>query len=131
MWYTRFMDKHFSIKNVSELTGLSPSNIRYYESEGLITGVNRDTNGIRRFTEKEIEWIRFLGKLKDMEMPIAQMKQYAIWREQGDDTIKDRVNILEQHKQFIIQKIDRLFNNIRLLDDKIEIYKNMEGIKHE
>ncbi len=125
------MAKYFSIKDVSQLTGLSPSNIRYYESEGLIGNVERDATGIRRFSENEIEWIKFLGKLKEMEMPIAQMKNYAVLRAQGDSTIQERIQILEQHKQSVLLKIDKLLNNVRLLDDKIEIYNNREENKND
>ncbi len=125
------MDKYFSIKEVSTLTGLSPSNIRYYESEGLIQRIHRDDNGIRRFSKQEIEWIQFLGKMKDMEMPIVQMKQYATLRSQGNTTIKDRMNILEQHKQYILLKINKLYENINLLDHKLEIYKQMEEKTNE
>ncbi len=125
------MDKYFSIKDVSKLTGLSPSNIRYYESEGLINNIDRDANGVRRFSEKEIEWIQFLGKLKEMGMPIAQMKRYAVLRAQGDSTIKDRIQILEQHKRFVLQKMDSLKNDVRLLEDKINIYNKMEEINNE
>ena len=71
------MDKYYSIKEVSKRTGLSPSNIRYYESEGLIQEIDRDKNGNRRFGEKEIEWIEFLGKMREMKMPIAQIKAYS------------------------------------------------------
>ncbi len=125
------MDKNFTIKQVSELTGLSASNIRYYESEGLIRGVERDAHGNRRFSQKEIEWIQFLGKLKDMEMPIAQMKHYAQLRADGDCTIKDRAQLLELHKQLLFKKIDRLIEDVRLLEDKIEVYKKMEEQNRE
>ncbi len=125
------MDKRFSIKEASQLTGLSPSNIRYYESEGLIDNIGRDAMGIRRFTAQEIEWIKFLGKLKSMEMPISQMKQYAALRAQGPGTIQARMHLLQQHKQVVLEKIDRLRNNVRLLEDKIEIYKQMEETNHE
>ena len=120
------MDKYFYIREVAQITGLSPSNIRYYESEGLIHSVDRDVNGIRRFNEKEIEWIQFLGKMKELEMPIVQMKQYAILRAQGVSTIKERRNILALHKQYVLQKISKLQENIHLLDNKIEIYRQME-----
>ncbi len=120
------MDKYFSIKEVSELTGLSPSNIRYYESEGLIDPIDRDKSGNRRFSQKEIEWITFLAKLKEMEMPIDNMKQYALLRAQGDCTIADRVKLLEQHKQLILDKMDRLMKNVYLLNEKIDVYKKME-----
>ncbi len=120
------MDKHFAIKQVSALTGLSPSNIRYYESEGLIQRIDRDDNGIRRFNEQEVEWIKFLGKMKDMDMPIVQMKQYAALRLQGNATLKARKNILEQHKQYLLLRIGKLYENIDLLDNKLEIYRQME-----
>lgn len=120
------MDKHFSIKEVSARTGLSPSNIRYYEREGLIQAINRDNNGIRWFNEKEIEWIQFLGKMKNMDMPIAQMKQYAALRLEGNTSIRDRMDILEQHRKHLLLKIDNLFEDIELLDNKLEIYKQME-----
>lgn len=120
------MDKYFSIKEVSTLTGLSPSNIRYYESEGLIQTIDRDNNGIRRFNQKEIEWIQFLGKMKNMEMPIVQMKQYAALRLEGNTTIRDRMDILEQHRKYLLLKIDNLYENIELLNNKLEIYKQME-----
>lgn len=121
-----FMDKRLSIKDVSALTGLSPSNIRYYESEGLIQAIDRDENGIRRFNQKEIEWIKFLGKMKDMEMPIVQMKQYAALRLLGNTTIRDRMEILDQHKKYLMLKINKLYENIELLDTKLEIYRKME-----
>lgn len=120
------MDKYFSIKEVSTLTGLSPSNICYDESEGLIQAIDRDNNGIRRFNQKEIEWIQFLGKMKNMEMPIVQMKQYAALRLEGNTTIRDRMDILEQHRKYLLLKIDNLYENIELLNNKLEIYKQME-----
>ncbi len=125
------MDKNYFIKETSRLTGLSPSNIRYYEREGLINNIERDTNGIRRFSEKELEWIRFLGKLKEMEMPIGQMKQYTLLRAQGNSTIVERAQILEQHKQFILRKMDRLQKSVQLLENKIEVYKKMEKTNNE
>lgn len=65
-----------------------------------------------------------------MEMPIAQMKQYAQLRAQGDYTIRNRAQLLEQHKQLILEKIDRLLEDVHLLEDKMEVYKKMEEMNH-
>lgn len=61
-----------------------------------------------------------------MEMPIVQMKQYAALRLQGNTTIRDRMDILEQHRKYLLLKIDKLYENIELLDNKLEIYRQME-----
>ncbi len=125
------MEKILSIKDVSHLTGISPSNIRYYEMQGLIRNINRDVNGVRRFSEKDIEWIQFLARLKRMEMPITQMKKYADLRAQGDSTLKRRLEILIEHKKLLLQKMDRLLMDINLLDGKIEFYNKLEEINNE
>lgn len=125
------MTKNYSIKEVAQLAGLSASNIRYYESEGLIQKICRNHAGIRVFNEQDISWIQFLAKLKDMAMPIAKMKQYAILREQGQSTIAERMELLEQHKLRMLAKINIFQENITLLDNKIELYKQLENKKNE
>lgn len=37
----------YKIKEVSEITNISQSKIRYYEKEGLLPGFKRDKNNIR------------------------------------------------------------------------------------
>ena len=120
------MEKYYLIKDVSKITGLAPSNIRYYESINLIRTVKRNQSGIRYFTNKDITWIEFLRKLKDMEMPISQMKVYGRLREEGSSTIDQRIKILEDHKVFIKNKIKKLYINMALLEDKINRYEAMK-----
>lgn len=121
------MEKRFSIKTVSEQTGLSSSAIRYYETEGLIKAIYRTHAGVRQFTERDVEWIRFLARLREMEMPITQMKEYAALREQGDSTVDQRIELLSRHKSAMLAKIEHLRSNIGVLDTKIAIYQHMKG----
>lgn len=120
------MTKTYSIKEVSQRTGLSRSNIRYYEKEGLIPTVNRDKNAIRQYTEDDIAWIDFLSKLKNMEMPISEMKKYAKLRVQGASTIHERKNILINHQERLSEKEKNILKNKNLLTEKIKIYEGME-----
>ena len=120
------MEKNFYIKQVSELTGLSASNIRYYEKEGLIKGIVRNEVGERIFTQAEIDWILFLKRLKDMEVPIVQMREYANLREQGNSTASARKKILEEHRKIMLSRIILMKEQIHLLDDKIIYYENLE-----
>ncbi len=121
------MEKNFYIKQASETTGLSASNIRYYEKEGLIKNLARNEVGERIFTDAEIDWILFLKKLRDMDVPIAKMREYANLREQGNPTATARKKILEEHRKIMLEKIVLINEQIKLLDDKIIYYETLEN----
>ena len=121
------MEKNFYIKQASETTGLSASNIRYYEKEGLIKNLARNEVGERIFTDAEIDWILFLKKLRDMDVPIAKMREYANLREQGNPTATARKKILEEHRKIMFEKIVLINEQIKLLDDKIIYYETLEN----
>ncbi len=46
------MEKFYSMKEVSEITGLSYDTLKYYSNEGLVPDVKRDRNNYRIFDEK-------------------------------------------------------------------------------
>ena len=121
------MEKNLYIKQASETTGLSASNIRYYEKEGLIKNLARNEVGERIFTDAEIDWILFLKKLRDMDVPIAKMREYANLREQGNRTATARKKILEEHRKIMFEKIVLINEQIKLLDDKIIYYETLEN----
>mgnify|MGYP003592999553 FL=1 len=121
------MEKNLYIKQASETTGLSAPNIRYYEKEGLIKNLARNEVGERIFTDAEIDWILFLKKLRDMDVPIAKMREYANLREQGNPTATARKKILEEHRKIMFEKIVLINEQIKLLDDKIIYYETLEN----
>ena len=51
-----------TIKEVSERTGISIDNLRYYERIGLIPPIPRNKSGIRDYDEIAIHWITFVLK---------------------------------------------------------------------
>lgn len=120
------MNQYYLIKQVSEIIGLPASNIRYYEKEGLIKNIARNAAGVRTFTQQDIKWIEFLKRLKDMEVPISKMKEYADLREQGDITARQRKELLQAHRNILLKKIERLNSEVKLLDDKINHYQILE-----
>lgn len=110
------------IGKFSEVTGISAYTLRFYEKKGLIR-VKRDEAGRRNYEESEIEWVRFLQKLKDTGMRLRDMKRYSDLRYQGDDTIKDRMEILREHRAFVIEEQKRWSEYLENLEEKIEIYQ--------
>ncbi|UUZ81239.1 MerR family transcriptional regulator [Paenibacillus sp. P26] len=66
-----------SIKEVTEITGISASALRYYESEGLLPYVKRDESGKRIYDQEDLEWIHFTTALRATGMPVAQIQEYV------------------------------------------------------
>ena len=50
----------YTIGEVAEMMGVTPSTLRYYDQEGLFPKVNR-VNGIRVFEDKDFTWLRVLN----------------------------------------------------------------------
>lgn len=80
----------FTIKEISTITNVSASTLRYYENEGLLPVIKRDNNGNRLYTEDNIEWINLLLALRLTGMPIKEIKKYIELYYQGSSTLNDR-----------------------------------------
>jgi putative merR family transcriptional regulator len=51
--------EHYSIKQVSEMSGLPPSTLRYYESIGIIPVISRDSSSKQRvYSEDDLGFIK-------------------------------------------------------------------------
>jgi DNA-binding transcriptional MerR regulator len=121
------MENIFSSQQVSKMTGLSIHTLRYYERIGLISGVNRDANGYRQYSESDITWLEFLIRLRVMGMPISDMKQYTDLRSQGSSTATERRELLEIYQNKVINQMKELKKTLTKIEDKISYFKSLEA----
>ena len=63
-----------TIKEVEEKTGLTRSNIRFYEKEKLIEPTRNDKNGYRDYSEKDVENIKKIAYLRTLEISIEDIR---------------------------------------------------------
>lgn len=75
-----------NISKISQLLSISYDTLRYYEKIGLIKNINRDKSGNRDYSEQDLNWIRFLLRLKKIRMPIEKIKIYADLTERAEFT---------------------------------------------
>jgi DNA-binding transcriptional MerR regulator len=120
------IENGMTIRQAAGETGLSAHTLRYYERIGLIAPVDRAPNGHRRYTEDDVGWIGFLNKLRATGMPIAKMKQYADLQRQGDDTLAERLALLEEHRREVKKRIQELEDNLAVIEYKIEYYSGVQ-----
>jgi DNA-binding transcriptional MerR regulator len=116
----------FSIGQVAEKTGLSSYTLRYYETMGLLPGVERAENGHRRYSQGDVEWIQFLLCLRATNMPIADMQTFTEMTRQGDHTIPARRALLDQHRERVLAQIAELQRVLEHVEGKIRYYAEVE-----
>ncbi|QQE81449.1 MerR family transcriptional regulator [Alicyclobacillus sp. SO9] len=120
------MDTTFTIQQVAKITGLSVHTLRYYERIGLLAPVDRLDSGYRCYSNKDIEWIEFLNRLRFTGMSIRKMQQFAALLRQGNETIHERRGMIEQHEQDLRAHMAQLEENLKYIEYKIRLYKKME-----
>jgi len=107
-------------------TGVSLDTLRYYESEGLLTGVARAANGHRRYSADDVFWVEVLRCLRETGMTIEQLRHYCNLGEQGVITEPERKQILLDHRQQIERQVADLQRAIELVDHKLSHYADTE-----
>jgi len=108
---------------MADKTGVNIDTLRYYEREGLINTVERASSGHRRYSADDVSWVEVLRCLRDTGMSIEQLRQYCDLGEQGDHTQPERMALLVQHKDIVLDQIAQLQQSIKLIDHKIDFYK--------
>lgn len=111
-----------TIGEIAEKTNLPESTLRYYEKKGLIR-VPRDKNGRRNYEESDIEWIKFIRRLKDTGMIIKDIQEYSALRYCGNSTMPERLEILQVHRQYVLEQQQKWKEYLENLDTKIDFYK--------
>ncbi|WP_429844694.1 MerR family transcriptional regulator [Brevibacillus sp. FIR094] len=113
----------YTIGEVAQLLGISTHTLRYYEKEKIIIP-DRNESGDRRYNDSHIRWLQFVIKLKETQMPISKIKQYASLFLEGEHTTLARLSLLEEHKRYIEQQIKTLNDVDDMLERKIVAYKD-------
>lgn len=110
------------MKEVCEKFDLTPDTIRYYEKIGLIGEVPRDKNGYRVFLEKNLNEIYFSKVMRGAGILVKELVEYVKLVQIGEETIKERKNILLDERENIQKNIEELQMTLSILDRKIKNY---------
>lgn len=119
----------YSTKQASELVGLTPSALRYYDKEGLLPNLKRTAAGVRVFSDEDIQWIGLICCLKSSGMPIEEIKHFMQLCLQGEKTCEERRAALEKHRERILHQMDFLKDCLGTVNYKIDHYREI-GIFH-
>jgi len=112
----------YSIGEISEMFHLPIPTLRFYDKEGLLLDLERDSSGIRKFNDKTIEALRVIECLKKSGMQIKEIKEFMHWCSLGDKTIAKRKNMFLNQKENIEQEIKELEKALNMIKYKCWYY---------
>ncbi|MGQ4517212.1 MerR family transcriptional regulator [Streptomyces sp. DW26H14] len=115
-------EDQYTISEVAVLTGLTAHTLRWYERIGLMPHVDRSHTGQRRFSNRDLDWLDFVGKLRLTGMPVADMVRYAELVREGDATFHQRQELLASTRRDVLARIAELQDTVAVLDYKIAFY---------
>ncbi|MFF7485241.1 MerR family transcriptional regulator [Streptomyces luteogriseus] len=115
-------DDQYTISEVVAFTGLTAHTLRWYERIGLMPHVDRSHTGQRRYTNRDLDWLDLVGKLRLTGMPVADMVRYAELVREGDHTYGERFELLQTTREDVLARIDELRGTLAVLDRKISFY---------
>lgn len=115
------------ISEVASHSGLSIHTLRFYEKEGLLTNISRNDSGRRVYSELDLIWIQWIQRLKSTGMSLEDIKKFSVLRSSGDSSITDRKNMLIAHAKKLKTDIQRLKDELDIVEYKVEAYQQKEN----
>lgn len=120
-----------TITEVSKKLDISADTLRYYERIGLIPPVNRNSSGVRDYTEEDYNWVHFIKCMRGAGLSIEVLVEYVTMFQRGNSTIKARKELLIEQRSQLDQKIKEMQQTLKRLDKKIDGYEERVLVKEE
>lgn len=114
--------KGYSIGEVVKQTGLSAHTLRYYEKEGLLPFVTKNSSGLRVYTTNDLGWLSMIECLKDSGLQIKEIRQYIEWFRQGDSTLQQRLELFQNRRKALEAEMVRMQTVMNKITFKETLY---------
>jgi len=109
---------YYQIGELANLVGMSPRTIRYYEEIGLLNSVKRIEGGKRIYTDKDIQRLKFIKRLKHLGLTLSEMHE-----------LEDIYQIHRTNRKVLPRLLELLDNHVGKIDERIlNLYKLKEDI---
>jgi DNA-binding transcriptional MerR regulator len=109
-----------TIKQISQLAHVTPRTLRYYDQIGLLPPEDIGENGYRYYSDVSLLKLQQILFYRELDMPLEQIKE-IMGRENYD--LKEA---LEDHKDQLGKRIDRLHKLVTTVDQTLKYLKGEE-----
>jgi DNA-binding transcriptional MerR regulator len=112
----------WTVGEAAEKCGLSQHTLRWYERIGLLPAIERGSDGRRRYSDSDLDWLSLLTKLRATGMPVRDMQRYAELVRSGAGHA-ERLDLLIKHREEVRRALAAQRETLKLLDAKIDSYE--------
>ena len=112
----------YTIKTMSELTGLPASTLRYYDKQGLLPNLRRDSNNMRVFTDDDYSQLLIIDCLKRSGLSIRDIKHFIDMTSRGDEALTERLAIFTNRRETLRQELADLQEVLNVIEYKCWYY---------
>ena len=112
----------YTIKDMSELTGLPASTLRYYDKQGLLPNLKRDGNNIRIFSDEDYASLRLIDCLKRSGLSIKDIKKF-IDMAGKEEALTGRLEIFRKRREILKKELENLKSILGVIEYKCWYYE--------
>ena len=114
----------YTIKQVERLTGVNAHTLRYWAKCGLFAHLDRDDNGYRYFSERDLQWVGLVQCMRQTGMSIARVLDFVGLCQKGDITLPERIEMMQAQENEILNTIATYTKALEAVRKKIKILKS-------
>lgn len=110
----------YDIAEVAAKFNVSKNTLRYYESVGLLPTIQRNSLGIRQYSDENIEHINKVIHMRRLGASVAQIRKF-IHRSEPENTedLDEILDFLNQLNQNLNKKIKEIEQQKNFLSNKV------------
>ncbi|HEL9634444.1 TPA: MerR family transcriptional regulator [Streptococcus suis] len=109
------MSEKWTVKRVSQLTGLTVRTLHHYDQIGLLKLASVAENGYRYYNQENLARLQEILFFRELDFPLKDIEQLLDVTEfNRQQVLRDHVALLELKRE----RLDRIINHARLLIEK-------------
>ena len=99
-----------TVKEISDLTGISVRTIHYYDEIGLLKPTNKSDAGYRLYDDKALETLQQILFFREFDIPLKEIKAVI------ENPALEKNQILQMQRKMLVEKKERMERLIASID---------------
>lgn len=109
------MSENWTVKQVSQLTGLTVRTLHHYDQIGLLKPAFVAENGYRYYNQENLARLQEILLFRELDLPLKDIQQLLdVTEVNRQQVLRDHITLLELKRE----RLDRIINHARLLTEK-------------
>lgn len=109
-----------TVKEISELTGISVRMLHYYDEIGLLKPTQKSDAGYRLYDDRALEILQQILFFREFDIPLKEIKAVL------ENPALERNQILQMQRKMLVAKKERMEHLIASIDDILKGENKMD-----